>query len=382
MEKHVFELVCGLIDRGIDVHIICEDKSFLPDPNLELADRVIGIDPNSLREQKWTERYLEKAARFAEVLDAEQYDIVHCHNQYGYRVVDRLADTSGRPGLVSTFHLTPPGALERFAALGVPESEGAPIDRAVAGMERTVARGSDRCIAVSRTVGQEIERFYGVGRDRIQVIYNWYNPAIFYPYDRTTARQVLGMDPNARYLLYIGHFGLHRGQFLAAALRLLPADIRMVVIHPEADEQIRAEFGERIVFAGYVPGEQMALYYSSADLQCFPTVYAGFGLALVEGMACGCPAVVCNYGAMNEIVTTESGYLVDEPTSTAYAAQIMAGLQQGDRKRSAAIERSRTFRMQRGIDAVVDVYQRVLAAGPATEPYQRKSAVKAERSGT
>ncbi len=249
-------------------------------------------------------------------------------------------------------------------------------------MERTVARGSDCCIAVSRGVGQEIERFYGVGWDRIQVIYNWYDPSIFYPHDRKAARQLLGLNPNARYLLYIGHFGLHRGQFLAAALRLLPANIKMVVIHPEADEQIRAEFGERVVFAGYVPVERMALYYSAADLQCFPTVYAGFGLVLVEGMACGCPAVVCNHTAMNEIVTTESGYLVDEPTPGAYAAQVMAGLRQGDRKRSAAIERARTFRMQRGIDAVVDVYRRVLVAGTSTETYQRGSEVKAKRSGT
>ena len=144
------------------------------------------------------------------------------------------------------------------------------------------------------------------------------------------------------------------------AMRRLPADVTLLAIHPEPDEAIRAELGDRVRFTGYVPAEGMSLYYSAADLHCFPTVYGGFGLVLVEGMACGCPAVVFDYPAMNEIVDPGCGYLVREPTAEAYAAAIMRALADRRAKREAAIRRAHDFEMDRQIDKLVALYEDVL----------------------
>lgn len=360
MEKHVYELVVGLRKRGIDVEIICEDRSFLPDATNELAPCIIGVEPNSLHATGWTALYREKARRFAELLDARRYDIVHCHSHYGYDVAGKLASLQDRPKLINTFHLTPLGQLERFAQLGVPEPEGAPIDRAVASMERRVGQESDLCIAVSRVVGQEVERFYSVPPDRIQVVHNWFDPAIFQPLHRSAARRLLGLDANASYLLYVGHFNLQRGQLLAEAMRRLPPSVKLLVIHPERDESIESEFGDRVQMVGHVAADRMALYYSAANLQCFPTVYAGFGLVLVEGMACGCPPVVFDFPAMNEIVTPTTGYLVESATAEAYAAGVVRALGEGDRKRDAAIERAAVFTQAGQINRVLDLYRQLI----------------------
>ena len=359
MEKHVFELVEGLVARTVDVDIICEDRSHLPDPANTLADRVIGLPPSAVHAKGWVAQYQEKSRAFAEMLDPTRYDIVHCHSHYGRDVALKLSTLDHRPALVTTFHLTPVGLLERMKALGIPEPEGAAIDRAVAEMEATAAQLSDRCIAVSRGVQREVMQFYRVPAERVPVISNWYNPANFNVYTKQKARERLELQPNAPYLLYIGHFELHRGQLLAEAMRLLPPTITLLVVHPDADPAIRAEFGCRVRFCGYQTPDGLALLYAAADLQCFPTIYSGFGLVLVEGMACGCPPIVFNFSAMNEIVTPDSGFLVEEASAEAYADGILHALPRAAAKREGAQRRAQFFRMDPQIDCVVDLYGEV-----------------------
>jgi len=361
MEKHVYELVRGLVDRGIDVTVICEDRSHLPDPVDVLEDRIVGVAPESLSSEGWIATYREKSERFAGLLDPGAFDVVHCHSHYGRDVALKVARNPDGPALVTTFHLTPIGQLERFRQVGVPEPEGAPIDLAVSNMEATSARLSDRCIAVSHGVRREIVRYYSVPPERVSVIHNWFDPNSFDTHDRSSARSALHLDPDAPYLLYIGHFDLPRGRLLAEAIRLLPPEISLLVVHPEADDEIGAEFGERVRFFGYQTPQQLARLYAAADLQVFPAVYSGFGLVLVEGMACGCPPVVFDFSAMNEVVTPESGFFAAEPTPEAYARAIVRALPEAAAKRPGAIRRSREFVMDRQIDRVVDLYSEILA---------------------
>jgi glycosyltransferase involved in cell wall biosynthesis len=361
MEKHVYELVRGLLERDVEVDIICEDRSHLPDPDSPLSDHIIGLPPDAVPDGGWVEQYQAKSRLFAEMLDPDRYDIVHCHSHYGQDVAFRLSRLARRPALITTFHLTPIGLLERLGRLDIPEPEGAPIDRVVSEMEAVSARLSDRCIAVSHGVQCEVVDMYGVPERRVRVIYNWYDPTNFVVYTRKSARERLGLDPDAPFLLYIGHFRHERGEIMAEAMRLLPAEITLLVVHPEKDDEIEAEFGDRIRFCGYQTPDGLALLYAASDLQCFPTVYSGFGLVLVEGMACGCPPIVFNFSAMNEIVTPESGFLVEEATPEAYAEGILRALPQASDKREGAGRRAQDFRMEPQIDRVVNLYREVVA---------------------
>ncbi len=372
-EKHVYELTRGLLARGVAVDIVCEDRQFLLDGANPLADQIIGVAPASLRERGTIENFREKSRRFSKLIDPSRYDIVHCHGQYGFNAMLHLSQQALRPSLVSTFHLTALGPVERYRQLGLPEPQEAAVDRAAALMEETIGRLSDRCIAVSHGVAQEVRDFYGVPKERVHVIYNWYDPAIYRPLDRRATRRELGLDADARYLLYVGHFHMSRGTLFAEVLRLLPKDVRVLVVHDESDAAITSEFGDQVRFTGHLPPHQMALYYSAVDLLCFPALYGGFGLVLIEAMACGCPPVVFDHAAMNEVVTEDSGYLVREPTPSAYAAVLQRALRDGPKKAIAARQRARAFNMEANIDAVLALYDDALGV-------TAESAVAASRS--
>jgi glycosyltransferase involved in cell wall biosynthesis len=360
-EKHVYELTRGLLERGVHVEIICEDRPFLPDAENPLAARIVGVVPESLRRRRSRiEHFMEKSERFSELIDPSRYDIVHCHGQYGYHCVLRWTQLVRRPLLIAGFHLTALGPIERYKQLGLDEPEEAPIDRAVAFMEHAMACHSDYCIAVSRGVAREIVEFYGVPPERVHVIANWYDPNVFRQFDSRTARCLLNLKAAAPYLLYVGHFNMSRGEIMAEILRRLPRDITLLVAHHEEDEAIIAEFGDRVRFIGHGTPQTLALYYSAADLLCFPSLYGGFGLVLIEAMACGCPPVVFNYTAMNELVTDDSGYLVAAPTAEAYSAIVERALSDGRKKAPAARRRAQAFQMDRQIDAVLNLYERLL----------------------
>lgn len=153
-EKHVYELTRGLLERGVHVEIICEDRPFLPDADNPLAPYILGVTPASLRDHNRIGHFMEKSARFSELIDPSRYDVVHCHGQYGYHIALRWTQRVRRPLLISGFHLTALGPIERYKQLGLGEPEEAPIDRAVAFMEHAMAYLSDYCIAVSRGVAR------------------------------------------------------------------------------------------------------------------------------------------------------------------------------------------------------------------------------------
>ncbi len=364
-EKHVYELAQGLIARGVSVDVMCEDRAYLPDRLGDLPVRFITVAPESLANDGWLERSREKSQRFAQALDPTHYDIVHAHNHYGFDIALKLAGLEQRPALVTTFHLTAGGLLERFRQLGLGEPDNAPVELAVAGMESAVAQRSDCSIAVSQGVAYELQSLYGLPAERVTSVYNWYTPENFTPHDLDASRRLLDLDPDGTYLLYVGEFRWDRGRFLAEVMRHVPSWVTLLAIHPGKNAQIQAEFGDRVRFVGYVPHDRMALYYSAADLQCFPAVYAGFGLVLAEGMACGCPPVVFDFPAMNEVVTKASGYLVGGYSVEAYAATLLRALAERTVTREAARRRARAFEMRSQIDTVVSLYQR--AAAQASE---------------
>ncbi len=67
---------------------------------------------------------------------------------------------------------------------------------------------------------------------------------------------------------------------------------------------------DRVILTGWVPDEDLAAIYNLADLLIFPSLYEGFGIPLLEAMACGCPVLTSNKSATQEVVG-DAGYLVN-----------------------------------------------------------------------
>jgi glycosyltransferase involved in cell wall biosynthesis len=107
--------------------------------------------------------------------------------------------------------------------------------------------------------------------------------------------------------------------------------------------------GEQIVkganahWLGRVDDDQLADLYRAAAVVCVPSLYEGFGLPILEAMACGAPVVASNRGAMPEIAG--GGALTTDPTPNALALGIREALDTGmsDRLRAAAVRQAAAF---------------------------------------
>lgn len=59
--------------------------------------------------------------------------------------------------------------------------------------------------------------------------------------------------------------------------------------------------GDKILFTGWVPHDDLVAFYNLADVFVFPSLYEGFGIPIIEAMACGCPVIASRAGALPEI---------------------------------------------------------------------------------
>ena len=115
--------------------------------------------------------------------------------------------------------------------------------------------------------------------------------------------------------------GIHR---LVQAMRQIedPAVKLAVIGSPffagQADSPFFAELrkqaealGERIVFTGFVPNEQLPAYYRMADAACFPALWEEpAGITAIEAMACGCPVIATDSGGMPEYLEGSGAVLL------------------------------------------------------------------------
>jgi D-inositol-3-phosphate glycosyltransferase len=368
LEGQVHDLCCGLLERGIDVRVVCRPNLYLPAPDVPLQGRVTALAA-ATPPAEHTTPFLQMWNTSRELAEAEEltaYDVVHVQSHYGYHAALRVVrESQPRPALVTTFHLTALGGMLRLQELGLPQEPDLLMTQPAAVMEATLARVSDHSIVVSHQVREDLTKGYGAAPDSVSVVHNGIDADVFTPRPREEARASLGLDSGLRYVLYVGPlFGL-RGRTLLGCLPFLDSDVRILMIWPSDELELPPAAGGRLVPVGYVPREDMPLYYSAAELLAYPLVYTGFGLSLLEASACGCVPVAFRLPPATELVP-ETAWLVDEISPQAFAETINAALRDpatGQKARDGiALARSPQFGRDRMIDQTVAAYDAALRA--------------------
>lgn len=116
-----------------------------------------------------------------------------------------------------------------------------------------------------------------------------------------------------------------------------------------------------VILTGFVSGEELVMLYNMADVYCQPSFYEGFGLPILEAMACGCPVVAANAGSLPEI-SGEAALLVD-PRDTSSMARAINEVISKRVVRERMVEKglvwSKKFSWRKTALAVYQVYDRI-----------------------
>jgi teichuronic acid biosynthesis glycosyltransferase TuaC len=167
-----------------------------------------------------------------------------------------------------------------------------------------------RVVAVSRALGEQAEAL-GVARDRIDIVTNGVDAALFHPRDRAASRAELGHAGDARrWILFVGRVEADKG-----ALELAPAFATLAAAHPDtalvvvgdgkaraAMEETLRPLGDRVVFAGARPFAEVPIWMGACDVLTLPSHHEGTPNVLLEALASGRRVVATRVGGIPDVV--------------------------------------------------------------------------------
>jgi glycosyltransferase involved in cell wall biosynthesis len=128
-------------------------------------------------------------------------------------------------------------------------------------------------------------------------------------------------------------------------------------VGPPKDVELAAELTRRGAdVRGYVPKDELVRLYQAAACLLFPSRYEGFGLPVVEAMACGTPVVAMPEPALQEVAGDAAVFTDD------LAEGVRLALAERDRLSAAGLERAKAFSWRETARLTADAYRRLLAA--------------------
>jgi glycosyltransferase involved in cell wall biosynthesis len=150
-----------------------------------------------------------------------------------------------------------------------------------------------------------------------------------------------------------------------AALRATRPQLRLVLTGGGLDRL--APLPEGVESLGSVPAEHLASLYRRAACLVYPSLYEGFGLPVLEAMACGCPVAASNAGAIPE-VAGEAAALFDPTDVEAMAAAVLEADERRDELRQLGLARAARFTWEENARRHDGVYAAATSEAPAGTP--------------
>jgi glycosyltransferase involved in cell wall biosynthesis len=232
-------------------------------------------------------------------------------------------------------------------------------------------------IADCQVTKDDLIRHYRAVPERITVIYAAYDAERYRPADstaRTSARARYGLE--GPYLLYVGTLqprkNLSRLLEAFARLRETREELTLVIVgkkgwlYEPLFRQVR-ELGleTSVFFTGYIPEDDLPLLLSGATAFVLPALYEGFGLPVLEAMACGTPVVCSNVASLPEVAGDAA--LLADPLDVEDLAEAMMRIVEDTALRrelvARGLERVRTFSWERCARQTLEVLEKVGQSG-------------------
>lgn len=252
------------------------------------------------------------------------------------------------------------GTVHDLSALRVPQKYDRPHELYLRHVLPALVRRLTRVVTVSDSSRRDIMALTDVPPARITVIPNGVDTDVMRPMARDVALdRLVGVLPDRRpYILYVSrveHPGKNHVRLIEAFARLRHAhDVphRLVLAGPlrERASEVRAAAeasgaAPDITFTGFVTDEQLPALYAAADIFVFPSLYEGFGIPLLEAMACAAPVASADTSSLPEVGGDAALYF--DPRDPLQMAAVLWRLIDDGGLRQAVVEaglaRSRLF---------------------------------------
>jgi len=203
-------------------------------------------------------------------------------------------------------------------------------------MTRLSCRRARRVICVSQATADETVQLLGIPRARIDVVPHGVQHARFCPLPTEQVerfRSVKGLPQ--RFILFVGTLeprknlttlveAFHQSKLFRQGVKLVIAGGKGWYYQQVFQRVEALNLTDDVIFPGFVPDADLPLWYNTATLFVYPSIYEGFGMPLLEAMACGTPVIGSDVSCMPEVVE-QAGFLVP-PHSPSILAEHMARL--------------------------------------------------------
>src|SRR5262249_20042384 len=223
-------------------------------------------------------------------------DVVHCHTWYSHLGGVLVREGYEIPLVITVHSLEPLRPWKREQLRG-----GYDLSFWI---EQTALGLADAVVAVSKGTREDILRVSPARPERVHVIHNGIDTAMYRPVPETDALVRYGVDSNRPYVLFVGRITRQKGiVHLARAIPRIDPSAQVVLcagapdtpeIGLEMEEAVAAAERERggvVWIREMVPREVAIQLYSHAAVFCCPSIYEPFGIINLEAMACGTPVV-------------------------------------------------------------------------------------------
>lgn len=228
-----------------------------------------------------------------------------------------------------------------------------------------ILRQSQRIVCISQHTKQDLIENYQLDPDLIKVVYLGFDRQLFSPQPNPEILRKYNLD---KYLLYVGDMRFYKNlaRTLEAFNRLPVKDCQFVItgkkddfFYPQIERQVaQLTSRDRIIFLDYVPTEDLPGLYSMAQSLVLASLYEGFGLPVLEAMACGCPVITANATSLPEVggdaVLYVNPYDVDEITTTMY--HILTQSELRTKLRQQGKMRSQLFSWDKTASKIRDIF--------------------------
>jgi glycosyltransferase involved in cell wall biosynthesis len=299
-------------------------------------------------------KYAKKVGQIAKKYNV---DIIHAHDWLTYGAGIAAKKALKKP-LVAHIHNT---VFDRGAGKGNPYEYG---------LERKGFEEADRIVAISDWTRNMVIDKYGINKDKIDVVYNGVDT--FTKKDLVPALMPL-KDLGYKIVLSLGRITIQKGldYFIQAAKKVLdvnPKVVFVVVGSGDMQEQImteahRLEILDKIIFTGWLRGDEKEKVRQAADVFVMPSVSEPFGLVALEAVASDVPVIISKQSGVSEIF--KNALKVDFWDIDEMANKILSVLEhkalRGDLKREGKGELKRkNLSWSTAADKCIGVYRQLL----------------------